>query len=647
MIWYYMDEGNQNVGTSFTGPNVNEPITPCRSFCLYACKNPPEFNISSKPDLAGCVSKIKAVIQPATDVELIDLLEETNKEYAIEPVKMVKKLYKSCRNQVNEKRTMQPYWTYIFNEFNKLPVYTNHTTMLRNYLRITGHLPWFKYTIKSEYYGKAIILEFSASYNVQKIHSITGDLLAIKNIYPYFVNYESIGRFFNQISLLKKPHPGTFGAERFVYDSTTIRKVLPDLFLDRIFDDILKKSDKSVEKFTFTISDQKCFRDLNDLITGTNIQDFFIIVLLEVFQDFYAKFPILRKEFKAEETNTTSTQGTISQQRQYCLSTVQILSEILNWMHIEKGFDEQMKKKVKSIIDYLINATEYVLSETSFLDEESMKQALDKLETLKQNFYIGSEHSIIRKERILKDYANLNFTDNFVSDIFSLNKFYSNLLNMRMLHDEKNIVSQTDGLPAYTKRFHSIHVPLASLQLPLFTKDEYMVRNFGGLGFLIGREIFREFEIAGNNYSKGLWMSEYSYISYQNLTNYIINNFTRRQNVSQSTSVNGAKTANNIIADVFGLNVASQAFLLWKKDYANALENLPSHKTWNLKLFYTMLAQIFCSSEETNTHNYADHRTFAPNTARVHKLLQNSELFSKAFQCPQGASMNPQPKVEL
>ncbi|XP_036361323.1 membrane metallo-endopeptidase-like 1 [Octopus sinensis] len=382
--------------------------------------------------------------------------------------------------------------------------------------------------------------------------------------------------------------------------------------------------------------------NLSNLITGTDIGDFLIIVLLEVFQEFYEKFPILRKEYKAEDTNTTSTQETISLRRKECLTTVHLLSEILNWMYIEKGFDEQMNKKVMSIIHYLIKATKYVLSDISLFDEESKNQAFDKLEILKENIYIGPEHSISRKERLIKDYVNLNFTDDFVTNIFSLNKFHSDLLTLRMLNDEKKIVSQTDDLPAYIKRIRSIHVPLASLQLPLFTKDEHMVRNFAGLGFLIGCEIFRDFEIAGNNFSMDLWLSEQSYRRYQKLKNDFINNFTQRQNQSQTTSVN------DIIADEFGFNVASKAFLLWNSENIIVDENLPALKMKHLKTFYSVFARIFCSSEESNPQNYADNkRIFAPNTERVHKILQNSEWFAKAFQCPKGASMNPQPKVEL
>ncbi|CAI9726476.1 membrane metallo-endopeptidase-like 1 [Octopus vulgaris] len=277
--------------------------------------------------------------------------------------------------------------------------------------------------------------------------------------------------------LLKGNLPRTTGPEYVVYDSTALRKVFPKLFLARIFDDILKKSDKSVETFTFTIEDVKLMINLSNLITGTDI---------------------------------------------------------------------------------------------------------------------GKS------------------------------------------------VSQTDDLPAYIKRIRSIHVPLASLQLPLFTKDEHMVRNFAGLGFLIGCEIFRDFEIAGNNFSMDLWLSEQSYRRYQKLKNDFINKFTQRQNQSQTTSVN------DIIADEFGFKVASKAFLLWNSENIIVDENLPALKMKHLKTFYSVFARIFCSSEESNPQNYADSkRIFAPNTERVHKILQNSEWFAKAFQCPEGASMNPQPKVEL
>ncbi|XP_035229524.1 endothelin-converting enzyme 1-like [Stegodyphus dumicola] len=69
---------------------------------------------------------------------------------------------------------------------------------------------------------------------------------------------------------------------------------------------------------------------------------------------------------------------------------------------------------------------------------------------------------------------------------------------------------------------------------------------------------------------------------------------------------------------------------------------LPELNYTTNQLLYISLAQMWCSvrSPETELHHYM-HDSHAPPDARVLNILQNSERFSKVFNCSGGSGMNP------
>ena len=66
------------------------------------------------------------------------------------------------------------------------------------------------------------------------------------------------------------------------------------------------------------------------------------------------------------------------------------------------------------------------------------------------------------------------------------------------------------------------------------------------------------------------------------------------------------------------------------------------------QLFFVSYAQVWCGD---NTAEYEVNKLLTnphpPSTTRVTATLSNSEEFSKAFQCPPGAVMNPDKKCSL
>ena len=102
------------------------------------------------------------------------------------------------------------------------------------------------------------------------------------------------------------------------------------------------------------------------------------------------------------------------------------------------------------------------------------------------------------------------------------------------------------------------------------------------------------------------------------------------------------------IADNGGLKAAYQAYF---GDGSQEDKNIFPVENLNLtaeQLFFVSFAQVWCND---NSEQYEVNKILTnphpPSRLRVVTTLGNSEEFSKAFQCPAGAPMNPERKCFL
>ena len=102
------------------------------------------------------------------------------------------------------------------------------------------------------------------------------------------------------------------------------------------------------------------------------------------------------------------------------------------------------------------------------------------------------------------------------------------------------------------------------------------------------------------------------------------------------------------IADNGGLKAAYRACFPNHTRTTPPQQPVPGLRLTAEQLFFVSYAQVWCGD---NTAEYEVNKLLTnphpPSSTRVTATLSNSEEFSRAFQCPPGAVMNPDKKCSL
>ncbi|KAL5491633.1 hypothetical protein EMCRGX_G016962 [Ephydatia muelleri] len=186
------------------------------------------------------------------------------------------------------------------------------------------------------------------------------------------------------------------------------------------------------------------------------------------------------------------------------------------------------------------------------------------------------------------------------------------------------------------------------LNSPFFQVGWPLYYNYGSMGVIIGHELTHGFDDHGQQYDKdGQLRPWWTAKSQQNFNEKKL--CYEKQYSGYEVfgfHINGNLTLGENIADNGGLVTSYQA-------YTNAIQgvvqqSLPGVPFTPEQLFFIGFSQVWCSlfTPEyiqklvlTNPHS--------PGWYRVIGTLQNSEAFSKAFNCPANTFMNPSSKCDL
>jgi len=191
-------------------------------------------------------------------------------------------------------------------------------------------------------------------------------------------------------------------------------------------------------------------------------------------------------------------------------------------------------------------------------------------------------------------------------------------------------------------------IPVTITQNPFFGSGHPSALNFGGLGAVIGHEISHGFDPYGSQFNYAgqyhdIWTTETRNTYNEKMACYV-NQYDQLE-IQPGVYVNGNQTITENVADNSGILSSYTAWKVWKTVHGDSY-TLPGVSLNEDQLFWFSWAYVWCQAY-TDTYYINWTNVHAPNPARVWGVVQNSQEFASAYNCPSGSPMNPVNKCTL
>ena len=289
-----------------------------------------------------------------------------------------------------------------------------------------------------------------------------------------------------------------------------------------------------------------------------------------------------------------------------------VFYEPVGKIYSERYFSANAKQKMMDMVSNIIEAYKEIISEQSWMSDETKQKALEKLSL--------TGYSKIGFPDKWEDYSSLpvdeslSYLDNEIAIVkwsheFTIRKYY----NKPYDPTEWPMMPQTVNACCMQQN-NEICFPAAILQPPFFSEDADDASNYGAIGVIIGHEITHNFDTAGRLFSKDGnmedWWTEGDAEKFKELTENTQKRFDSLYALP-FVKCDGALTLNENIADYGGLKIAyealqkkmaSNAFLKTKQngtltqyDY-DVVHDVKDGYTWEQR-FFISYAQVWANTE--------------------------------------------------
>lgn len=363
------------------------------------------------------------------------------------------------------------------------------------------------------------------------------------------------------------------------------------------------------------------------------------------------KFSLMQLEFRKV---TEGVKGLKARGLRCADTTNKYMDHATGRLYAEKIFGPRERDHMLELISYLRRIFKEIVTTADWMDQQTKKEALTKLEAMKS--LIGFP-SFIFNDTILTDvYSNISISDNFFESLRKLRR-HAGLRQLAELRQPS--YERWPERPAIVNAFYhsglnAIVFPAGILQSPYYDINYPASISFGGIGLVIGHEITHGYDASGRAFdAKGLlhnWWSDFSLENYNERATCVINHYSQFEVPNINMTINGNMTLSENIADIGGIKLSHLAYKQWLKEHNNKDIRLPGLSCFtNEQLFFINTAQLWCSK-------FTDEAAKRSVLTSVHSLpmfrvlgeLRNSNEFTDAFSCRKGSYMNPdQPKCSL
>ncbi|VVC39607.1 Metallopeptidase, catalytic domain,Peptidase M13, C-terminal domain,Peptidase M13,Peptidase M13, N- [Cinara cedri] len=332
---------------------------------------------------------------------------------------------------------------------------------------------------------------------------------------------------------------------------------------------------------------------------------------------------------------------------EYCFSlTTERLGMATGYAMVDT-LDDSTKAAATEMNDNIIWAFHKMISESSWMDDETKNATHRKLDYTKTYFGYPNNYT-----NILNDlYKNLNITENHLENLISITRFHSKKLWNNLVQkkdgENKEWKMNPDEVNAYSDpSMNAFFMPAAFLQAPLY-HNGLEALNYGMTGSTIGHELSHNYDNTGrlfNEYGNVLqWWTNKSYEEYSRRAGCMIDHYNNILVTMHNDTmyVNGNQTLNENIADVVGLKESYFAYLRYVEKHGQE-PRLPGMEKYNSEqLFFLGYAVQFCQYDQSGFEYYDESNLHSPSSVRVRGVLSLTQEFANAWSCPSGTPMNP------
>jgi putative endopeptidase len=305
-----------------------------------------------------------------------------------------------------------------------------------------------------------------------------------------------------------------------------------------------------------------------------------------------------------------------------------LMGEAIGRIYVDRCFDTNSKVKMQEIVSNLKNAYRERIQNLTWMEPETKKKALMKLEAL--DVQVGYPDEWL-------NYSELDVkNDSYVNNSFRAAKFQFHygpigLERISKPVDRKIWLMNPQETNAYAYQREIITVfPAGILQPPFFNKEADDAVNYGAIGYCIGHEMTHHFDSQGRKYdaSGNLtdWWTQKDEDNFNNSTRILVNEYNKFE-VIPGLYINGNLTLSENIADFGGLTIAYHAYKLSSKGESEITDGFTGDQR-----FFLSFAQLWRESDtEGYLWNLALTEPHSPSKFRVNGVVYNMPEFYKTF----------------
>ncbi len=310
------------------------------------------------------------------------------------------------------------------------------------------------------------------------------------------------------------------------------------------------------------------------------------------------------------------------------------LGEMLGKLYVERHFKPEAKARMEGLVANLREAYRNGIDKLEWMSPETKKQAQEKLARFTPKIGYPNKWRDYSKLEIKKD----DLVGNMMRAFEHENNYQLGKAGKPIDPEQWGMTPQTINA-YYNPVRNEIVFPAAILQPPFFNLDAEDAANYGGIGAVIGHEMGHGFDDQGRQYdATGAlrdWWTKTDATEYQKRATVLVEQFNEFEPLP-GLHVNGDLTLGENIADLTGLVIARQAYVLSLKGKdAPTIDGITGDQR-----FYMGWSQSWKAKERdeslrqqvlTNVHS--------PEMYRANGPIRNIPEFYAAFGVKEGDKM--------
>lgn len=311
-----------------------------------------------------------------------------------------------------------------------------------------------------------------------------------------------------------------------------------------------------------------------------------------------------------------------------------LTTNFLDWnyglLYTQNYCSKETKDEVTKMVYEIIAEYKNIINSQTWMSSETKQAAIAKLDNLQVkvgypddfDYYLSLEAPITSK----KEGGSL--TSNIIA-MYQLNKAYELSLLGKPVDKTKWIATPQTINAYYDPSNNGISIFAGIMQKPFYDADATQAANLGAIGVVIGHEISHAFDSSGSQYDANgnynPWWTNDEYIAYTDMCQAIIDYYDVFPSVETGSTIDGALTITENIADLGGMYAVTQIIGHDKEALQEAFVSYAN--MWAEKMTYEYASMLLTMD------------VHSPGRVRTNAVLSSMDAFYEAFDIEEGDGM--------